>query len=213
VHHGIDLLSPLGTTIVAVCTGQFRVGRKDPFGIWVQLVCSLPEKLVDNQSTFVSVFYAHLERGPIHWHGLEPREFTPVQRGNPIGYVGKTGNASDPKIQPHLHLEIVVHSSAANAMAEEHPVKEPKTLATASMEANVFTEAQLKNRCLDSLRPNDGIFRRNRRIDPFLMLSCLADRPATEPATSPLNKAERPFSERYNSSMDIDAAQKALILR
>lgn len=210
IHHGLDLLSPLGTTAVALCTGKFRVGKKDPYGVWVQVVCPLPDMLVDKQPVFVSILYAHMTR-----LGMEPREFVDVQRGEPIGYVGKTGNASDPKIQPHLHLEIVVHNSEANAMAEEHPVKEPRTLATASMEADVYTEAQLKIRCLDatSLRPSDGVFRRDRRSDPFLMLSCLADRPATEAASSPLNKAERSFSERYGSSTDVDSSQKALILK
>jgi len=91
VHDAIDILAPEGTPVLAVADGTI-------------------EKLFDSERGGLTVYqfepggtycyyYAHLQR---YADGLAEKQV--VKRGDVIGYVGHTGNASPDA--PHLHFEI-----------------------------------------------------------------------------------------------------------
>ena len=85
-HHGIDLRAPRGTPVAAAADGEviFR-GKKRGFGNLV---------MIDHGGEVVT-YYAHLKDFAVE-SGAR------VARGQTIGFVGRTGNASG----PHLHLEL-----------------------------------------------------------------------------------------------------------
>ena len=87
-HLGIDLRAPRGTPVAAVADGEviFR-GKKRGFGNLV---------MIDHGAQTVT-YYAHLKDFAVESGAV-------VVRGQTIGFVGRTGNASG----PHLHLELRV---------------------------------------------------------------------------------------------------------
>ena len=90
-HEAIDIMAPRGTPVRAVETGRVaKLFRSVPGGLTVYLF--------DRAETF-SYYYAHLDR---YAAGLA--EGHQVSRGDIIGYVGSTGNASEDA--PHLHFAI-----------------------------------------------------------------------------------------------------------
>jgi len=92
-HEAIDIHAPRGTPVVATDDGRV-----------VKLFHSVPGGLTiyqaDRANEFV-YYYAHLDA---YADGL--REGNAVKRGDVIGYVGSTGNAS-PKA-PHLHFAMLL---------------------------------------------------------------------------------------------------------
>ena len=93
VHDAIDIMAPAGTPVLAVADGRI-------------------EKLFDSKRGGLTIYqfepsgrwcyyYAHLQR---YAEGLAEQQ--EVKRGQVIGYVGSTGNASPEA--PHLHFEIHV---------------------------------------------------------------------------------------------------------
>lgn len=89
-HNGIDLAAPIGTPVLAAKSGVARHGRvKNGMGTYLEV--HHPDGTV--------TLYGHLAArlaADGQW----------VPRGQPIGRVGKTGNARSRQIQPHLHFEL-----------------------------------------------------------------------------------------------------------
>lgn len=93
VHDAIDIMAPRGTPVVAVNDGEV-----------VKLFDSVRGGLTVYQfgpQQKVVYYYAHLDR---YAPGLAEGQM--LHRGDPIGFVGSTGNASADA--PHLHFEIGV---------------------------------------------------------------------------------------------------------
>jgi murein DD-endopeptidase MepM/ murein hydrolase activator NlpD len=197
-HNGVDLLAPVGTPITAACSGKAKSAMRGGFGRTVQLVCKLPEELGGDQGLYVSLFFAHLERTPVH------QSYEDVKSGATIGFVGKTGNAAGPEITPHLHLEAIVRGSLADALREHHSGVDPK----AAKAADLFFE-ELEKACIGpSHLRSEGDIRRERRVDPFVLLTCAAKPkpPLTEPNDAELRMAALKWSTHYASSaFDVDA--------
>lgn len=90
-HEALDIMAPRGTPVRAVDDGTL-----------VKMFDSKPGGLTVYQfdlSRRLAYYYAHLDR---YAEGL--REGMPLQRGDLIGYVGTTGNASP--AAPHLHFAV-----------------------------------------------------------------------------------------------------------
>ncbi len=91
VHEGQDLLSPCGTPLIAARGGRMQArGYSDAlYGYWV---------LIDGLATRRDYFYAHLAAPtPL-------RDGARVRTGEPVGEVGKTGNARSEFCQLHFEL-------------------------------------------------------------------------------------------------------------
>ena len=92
-HEAIDIAAARGTRVFAVADGTL-----------VKLFASVPGGLTiyqfdsDRRHAF---YYAHLDR---YADGI--REGMALRRGDVIGYVGSTGNAS--AAAPHLHFAVLV---------------------------------------------------------------------------------------------------------
>ena len=90
-HEALDIMAPRGTPVRAVDGGKV-----------VKLFKSVAGGLTVYQfdpSDTLAYYYAHLDR---YAEGLQ--EGQPVHRGDLLGYVGSTGNASEDA--PHLHFAI-----------------------------------------------------------------------------------------------------------
>jgi murein DD-endopeptidase MepM/ murein hydrolase activator NlpD len=90
-HEAIDIAAPRGTPVLAVDDGRA-----------VKLFTSVPGGLTVYQfdpAGQLAYYYAHLDR---YAPGL--KEGMPLRRGDVIGYVGSTGNASPDA--PHLHFAV-----------------------------------------------------------------------------------------------------------
>ncbi|HEX2645169.1 MAG TPA: M23 family metallopeptidase [Thermoanaerobaculia bacterium] len=91
VHEAIDIMAPRGTPVLAVEEGKVvKLFQSDKGGITIYQF--------DPSETFC-YYYAHLDR---YAGGIQ--EGALVHRGQVIGYVGSTGNASPDG--PHLHFAI-----------------------------------------------------------------------------------------------------------
>jgi murein DD-endopeptidase MepM/ murein hydrolase activator NlpD len=90
-HEAIDILAPMGTPVKAVENGRIaRLFNSKAGGITIYQF---------DPGERYCYYYAHLDR---YTSGL--REGQTVRRGQTIGYVGSTGNAS--ANAPHLHFGI-----------------------------------------------------------------------------------------------------------
>lgn len=90
LHSGIDILAPSDTAVYASKSGiAFRGNVPTGYGRYVMIYHP------DGAQTL----YGHLS----NW-AINPT--AKVRKGDLIGFVGKTGNASGKYIQPHLHFEI-----------------------------------------------------------------------------------------------------------
>jgi peptidoglycan LD-endopeptidase LytH len=90
-HEAIDILAPRGTPVVAADEG--KVAK-----LFTSKQGGLTVYQFDRDDTH-SYYYAHLDR---YADGLHEGQV--LARGDPIGYVGTTGNA--PPNTPHLHFAI-----------------------------------------------------------------------------------------------------------
>jgi len=90
-HEALDIMAPKGTKVVAAADGKIaKLFTSKPGGLIVY---------VFDPSEKYAYYYAHLDR---YADGLQ--EGATVKRGDPLGYVGVTGN-SDPNA-PHLHFAV-----------------------------------------------------------------------------------------------------------
>lgn len=91
LHEAIDILAPRGTPVYAVDDGPL-----------VKLFTSAPGGLTVYQfdpNGQLAYYYAHLDR-----YALGLKEGNALRRGDLLGYVGSTGNASPDA--PHLHFAV-----------------------------------------------------------------------------------------------------------
>jgi len=196
-HNGIDFLAAVGEPLLAVCNGKAKSDERKGYGRVVQLVCKLPDALGGDEGLHVSFFYAHLDRVSV------PGRWVHVRTGSKVGTVGKTGNASGPKVKPHLHLEAIVRGSEKEALEERHAGVDK----AANDAADRFFE-RLEETCLQPARFSASMeIRRERRVDPFVLLTCAA-RPKPEltaPVGSELRAAQIRWSEYYAArGFDVD---------
>jgi peptidoglycan LD-endopeptidase LytH len=92
-HGALDIMAPRGTPVVAVADGRIaKLFTSKPGGLTVYQF-DASERLV--------YYYAHLDR---YAPGL--KEGQRLRRGDPVGTVGSTGNASPDA--PHLHFAVHV---------------------------------------------------------------------------------------------------------
>jgi len=91
-HDALDILAPRGTAVVAADDGTVK-----------KLFTSVPGGLTvyefDPDQRYC-YYYAHLDA---YAPGLHEGQL--LRRGDPVGYVGTTGNA--PKDTPHLHFAVI----------------------------------------------------------------------------------------------------------
>lgn len=90
-HEALDILAPRGTKVVAVEAGRIEK-------LFTSKAGGLTIYQFDPSRTF-AYYYAHLDR---YADGLVEGQI--VKRGDVLGYVGSTGNASPDA--PHLHFAI-----------------------------------------------------------------------------------------------------------
>lgn len=91
-HNAIDIMAARGTPVLSADDGRVYKLRTNAAG-------GTTIYAVDPESRFV-YYYAHLDR---YREGLS--EGAPLAKGEVIGYVGSTGNASEK--WPHLHFQVM----------------------------------------------------------------------------------------------------------
>jgi peptidoglycan LD-endopeptidase LytH len=91
VHEAIDIMAPRGTPVMAVEDGKIQK-------LFTSKAGGLTIYQFDPAETY-AYYYAHLDA-----YAENLREGMPVKKGDVVGYVGSTGNAS--KDAPHLHFAI-----------------------------------------------------------------------------------------------------------
>jgi murein DD-endopeptidase MepM/ murein hydrolase activator NlpD len=92
VHDSIDIIAPRGTPVLAATDGRVvKLFRSVKGGTTLYQLASADERYV--------LYYAHLER---YADGLA--EGHVARRGETVGYVGDTGNATPGNT--HLHFQI-----------------------------------------------------------------------------------------------------------
>jgi murein DD-endopeptidase MepM/ murein hydrolase activator NlpD len=90
-HEALDIPAPRGTAVMAVAEGNVvKIFTSKPGGLTVYQF--------DNTQTYC-YYYAHMDR---YATGL--KENTLLRKGDVLGYVGSTGNASPSA--PHLHFAV-----------------------------------------------------------------------------------------------------------
>jgi murein DD-endopeptidase MepM/ murein hydrolase activator NlpD len=96
-HQGIDMAAPRGTPVRAAAAGRVIQSR------WLR-----------GYGNFVSLDHGDgVESRYAHLHSLLVRRGAWVERGQPLGTVGATGNATT----PHLHFEVRRDGRARNPLA------------------------------------------------------------------------------------------------
>ena len=91
IHEALDIMAPRGTPVVAAADGQVEK-------LFTSKAGGLTVYQFDPTRTR-AYYYAHLDR-----YAPDLHEGRQLRRGDPIGSVGSTGNASEDA--PHLHFAI-----------------------------------------------------------------------------------------------------------
>ncbi len=197
-HNGIDFLAPVGTPLLSACNGKAKSDKRGGYGTVVQIVCKLPDALGGGDGLYASLFYAHLHKTNV------PTTWTSVKAGAKIGTVGKTGNASGPKIKPHLHLEVIIRESEEAAREERHSGLDADAKDAADRFFELIEDECLKPAKFQTQAPD---IRRERRADPFILLMCAAKpKPdLTTPDANELRAAQAKWSAHYSAKgFDVD---------
>jgi murein DD-endopeptidase MepM/ murein hydrolase activator NlpD len=100
LHLGIDLQAPVGTPVRAAKSGRAFASKNAGMGKYVVI------KHIDGSKTI----YGHLSK-------MFVVNSEPVRRGDIIGEVGKTGNAWNPCMLPHVHFEIKIGEDPVDPLA------------------------------------------------------------------------------------------------
>lgn len=169
------------------------------FGKYVQLVCRVPAALAGQEPLYGSFLFAHLASMDV------PPEWTPVARGQVVGKAGKTGNTAHPKVLAHVHTELVMHASEADARAENHWGQKQHDNAAAARLASLLDERCLTPRSFRSKTP----IRRQRRFDPFVVLTCLGVPKPTYVPPERIGQGSMPWREQYEADFDVDVGMLA----
>ncbi len=90
LHQGIDLLANIGTPVLAARSGRVVAAKENK---------GMGKYVIIKHSGGFNTIYGHLSKICVANGDL-------VRQGQPVGQVGKTGNANYRGIQPHLHFEI-----------------------------------------------------------------------------------------------------------
>ena len=94
-HGGIDLETPIGTTVFAMMSGKVSIARSENTGDYGRLI-EITSKDADGKK--IKIRYAHLEQ-------VDVKSGDSVSAGDEIGKSGNSGNAKDTAY--HLHLEVL----------------------------------------------------------------------------------------------------------
>lgn len=195
-HSGIDILAPVGTPLLAACSGTVLAGTASGYGNYVQIACPIPDSIADGQSLWASVFYAHVDT-------LAVSSGDEGEAGQRVGTVGKTGNAGGSSVNPHVHFELAIHDSGAAALAESHASSDHSDTSAGSSFASL-----VEQRCYTprGIEPLTGPARKGRRPDPFMALACLVEaKPDYMTPSSSLQTSPVPWSDHYAADFDVDA--------
>ena len=203
LHSGIDYHMPVGTALHSPCDGVYLADYDAGYGNWVQVICPIPAAFAGDASVYASMLFAHLDVSAVATTGVDPGAAGVVTRGQPLGASGKTGNAAAAGILPHLHFEIALHGSELDGLTETHSSGND-----ADTPAAAILRDALEASCLapTGLAPLDTSLALGRRIDPFILLSCLvADKP---PLTAPADQPLHAWSDGYIAkTFDVDVGQ------
>lgn len=162
LHNGLDILGSVGEPLYAPCAGEALSGYEGSFGHWVQLVCPVE---LGGQTLYASMLYAHLDSRDVGSGGWQA-----IAKDTRVGRLGATGNASS--TNPHVHFEIIFHSSRSAALNEFHSGGDTSSNATSDQVLAVLQQECLEPNGLNSKNPTD-IIRYGRRFDPYLAMICL----------------------------------------
>lgn len=201
VHRGIDFLYPLGTPLLAPCAGTAKTGN-DPngYGSYVVVTCTVPAEIAGNGSYTASFLYGHLA-------SVSVRSGSAVGRGARIGTVGKSGNAAGFSINAHVHFEAMVADAARfneldfENLNQEAMETEAESFSTASTESMATFLGALQSRCTGprGFRATRGLSYAN-TVDPFVLLNCLAAKPAVRTPAASLQQRLIPWSAYYSAA-------------
>ncbi|MDD5166205.1 MAG: M23 family metallopeptidase [Candidatus Omnitrophica bacterium] len=90
VHEGLDLFAELGTPVLASRSGLVVAATQNN---------GMGKYVIIQHSNNTRTIYGHLSK-------INARRDQFIRQGQVIGYVGKTGNANNRDILPHLHFEV-----------------------------------------------------------------------------------------------------------
>jgi murein DD-endopeptidase MepM/ murein hydrolase activator NlpD len=199
-HSGIDFLAAVGTPLLSACDSNDVQTGSDPggFGSWVQISCAVPTRLTGGQAMWASTFYAHLSSVSAISGGS-------VRKGQVIGAVGKSGNASASDINAHVHWEVTIHGSQAAAHDDFHGSADNSDTAAGTAFASTFRSACLTPNGISAVT---GPVMRGRRPDPYLMLVCtVTGKPAITAAPSVQSTLERWSNHFTAAAFDINVGR------
>ena len=107
IHLGVDLQAPIGKPVRAAKSGLAVAKTNRGMGNFIVI------KHIDGTKTI----YGHLSKMFVDPRGEK------VKIGDMIGEVGRTGNARNPCILPHLHFELWIDNEPVDPLAGYMKVK------------------------------------------------------------------------------------------